>query len=57
MTPSADLGFADALHLALSQDCEGFATFDKRLANRAREMGREACGLRSARVRSEGEGE
>ena len=38
-------GFADALHLALSQECEGFATFDKRFANRARQMGRDAVRL------------
>lgn len=29
------LDLADALHLALAQDCEAFLTFDKRLANRA----------------------
>ena len=35
-------GFADALHLALSKECEGFATCDKRLANKARRMGRKS---------------
>ncbi|RBP02306.1 putative nucleic-acid-binding protein [Roseiarcus fermentans] len=29
------LGFADALHLAMSEDCEAFATFDRRLAKKA----------------------
>jgi predicted nucleic-acid-binding protein len=33
-------GFADALHLALSEHCDGFATFDKRLSNKARAAGR-----------------
>jgi len=33
-------GFADALHAALSEHCEAFATFDKRLANMARRTGR-----------------
>jgi predicted nucleic acid-binding protein len=29
------LGLADALHLALSENCDAFATFDKRLARSA----------------------
>jgi len=33
------LGLADALHLALSEDCEAFATFDERSAKRARDLG------------------
>ena len=34
----AELGldFADALHLAQAKDCEAFATFDRRLARRAK---------------------
>lgn len=38
-------GFADALHLALSRECGRFATFDKRFANKARQMGRESVRL------------
>ena len=34
----AGLDFADALHLALAGDAEGFATFDARLAKRARRI-------------------
>lgn len=34
----AGLDFADALHLALSGDAEGFVTFDTRLAKRARRI-------------------
>lgn len=34
----AGLDFADALHLALSDEAEGFATFDVRLARRARRI-------------------
>jgi len=32
------LDLADALHLAQSQGCEAFATFDKKLAKRARTL-------------------
>ncbi len=32
----AGLDFADALHLAQDGSCEAFATFDKKLAKRAR---------------------
>jgi predicted nucleic-acid-binding protein len=32
------LDLADALHLAQSQGCEAFATFDKKLAKRARNV-------------------
>ena len=34
----AGLDFADALHLALAGDAEGFVTFDARLAKRARRI-------------------
>ena len=33
------LDFADALHLARSSRAAGFATFDKRLAKRAKALG------------------
>lgn len=32
------LDFADALHLAQSQDCEQFYTFDEKLIKNAREL-------------------
>ena len=44
-------GFADALHLALSEDCESFVTFDKRLANTARHFSRVAVRLAPGRAR------
>ena len=34
----AGLDFADALHLALAAEAEGFATFDARFAKRARQL-------------------
>lgn len=49
-------GFADALHLALSQDCEAFATFDMRLATKARESGRRGVRLALSARSKEGEG-
>jgi predicted nucleic-acid-binding protein len=36
---SSGLGFADALHLALSADQQGFVTFDKAFAKRAAKLG------------------
>lgn len=33
------MDFADALHLALSSECDGFATFDKKLVRAATEAG------------------
>jgi predicted nucleic-acid-binding protein len=33
---AAGLDFADALHVAQASDCEGFATFDKRLIRKAK---------------------
>lgn len=42
----AGLDFADALHLALAAEAEGFATFDARLAKRARRLtGRKVLAL------------
>ncbi len=35
------MDFADALHLAKSQGCDGFASFDRRLAKAAKEV----CGI------------
>ncbi len=32
------MDFADALHLAKAQGCDGFASFDLRLANAAKEV-------------------
>ena len=49
-------GFADALHLALSEDCEAYATFDNRLANKARESGRRGVRLALSARSKEGEG-
>jgi len=36
---SQGMDFADALHLASSQDAENFATFDRKLAKRREEIG------------------
>ena len=36
------MDFADALHLMRSGHCEGFATFDRRLAKAARDAGHAA---------------
>ncbi|HWB49266.1 MAG TPA: type II toxin-antitoxin system VapC family toxin [Stellaceae bacterium] len=36
---SAGMDFADALHLAAAQPCEGFVTFDRRLGRVARRLG------------------
>lgn len=33
------MDFADALHLASAEDCEAFATFDRKLATAARKAG------------------
>jgi predicted nucleic-acid-binding protein len=33
------LDFADALHLAQAAHCDAFVTFDRKLANRARQLG------------------
>jgi predicted nucleic acid-binding protein len=33
------MDFADALHLAAAQDCDGFATFDRKLARTAAALG------------------
>ena len=33
------MDFADALHLASAEDCEAFATFDRKLARAARKVG------------------
>ena len=38
----AGMDFADALHLAAAQDCEGFVTFDRRLVR----VGNDVSGLR-----------
>jgi predicted nucleic-acid-binding protein len=37
---SEGMDFADALHLALSQDCRVFYTFDQKLVRKARNRGR-----------------
>ena len=47
-------GFADALHVALSEDCEAFATFDKRLASKAQQIGRVAVRLAVGSAAREG---
>jgi predicted nucleic-acid-binding protein len=36
---ASGMDFADALHLAQSDECKAFITFDKRLAKRARYLG------------------
>lgn len=33
-----DMDFADALHLAKAQGCDGFATFDRRLVAKAKKL-------------------
>lgn len=33
------MDFADALHLAKAQECDGFASFDRRLVKAAKELG------------------
>ncbi|MBI5076304.1 MAG: type II toxin-antitoxin system VapC family toxin [Nitrospirae bacterium] len=43
---SEGMDFADALHLAASQDCRTFVTFDQKMAKRAKGLG--DCSVREA---------